>query len=358
MYAGTPIVDTKNNQFGYLGFDTNSSIYKFFLADIDTLEGLELEKTELWRLTGNNFEIIPERELSNKPDKLFPAMTRTTNYPRLSDSLLIEHNWQIFQLKFENFFDDDQRDDRDFSVNNPVFSRTPETEPELVYSPAVLRYNEAADALFAVKDQNTIFTVDNDGIETRVREMNDVGLTSFEFELFSNHIVATKHYDDEQAITAINIATRQETTLLARTSDEIQTKLLSDGLYVSQKDSENSNWNAQIILNNTENYYASPLTPALWTTTYDSSTRAQIGKVASRYPSIITEPENVNGFEYYSFFFNVPEVTSSSGVFIHNNHYGYVKIKSSEDENAPEWVVYFDPSRASSLRFMYTEPPD
>lgn len=361
MYAGTPIVDTENKQFGYLGFGWDESsaqnTYTFFVANNSDLRKDEITKSALWSLSSDDFSSTPVQTSAEISDQLFPALNRSTNHIRLSNSLLIEHNWKVFRLEYAHFFDRNMASQRASSINNPVFIRTPDTSAEPVYTPADLVISETDHTLFVVKDQNKLYSVDNSGETKLIREMSDTGLTSFNFKLIKNHIIAIKHYGDETAITAISYSGGPENTLRAKTLNKISIKQISDDLYISEEEYE-SYWRSELILykTNLDAYAAEPIADTLWNATYNGSTASQITRSESTaYPSIITDYSNLATSDYLAISFPV-NVHEALGVFIFDSHYGYTKIKQSA--NGPVQVYYFDPSVDDTLLFMFEEATD
>jgi len=263
MYAGRPIVDIENEQFGYLGFDPIEAAYKFYyIRDIITLE-----KELLWQVSDEEFLTQPISPSPLIDSEILSATTnRPSNYVILNDGLVLEHNWKVIKFNLADLFDDDTDTERDFSLSNPIFTRTEEAS----YKKANMHYNTGTNKI-AIEDNGNIYQLDNADLSspTLLRQLGS-DILDIKIKQLNDDIFVEKIFEiNESSYTAISNSTSLERTLFSRNSDKHSFTYLDNELFISYFDAPSNSLKAD-ALNNSLNYsFDEPENNAFWALTED-----------------------------------------------------------------------------------------
>jgi len=263
MYSGRPIVDIENEQFGYLGFNPIEAAYKFYhIRDTDTLE-----KELLWQVSNEEFltRPTPPSPLIDS-EILSPTTNRPSNYVILDDGLILEHNWKVIKFNLLDLFDDDQDNERDFSLSNPIFTRTEEAP----YKKANMHYNTSTNKI-AIEDNNNIYQLDNaDILSTKLLRQLGEEILDIELRQLSEVIFVEKVFEiNESSYTAVSNETSLEETLFSRNSDKHSFMHLDDALFFSYFDATSNSLKATALNSSLNTVFDEPLNHYLWTMTED-----------------------------------------------------------------------------------------
>jgi len=364
MYSGKPVVDLNNKQFGYLGFSNSGPVpaYKFY-----EIIGDELDKFELWEITNNEFSV--------QPDNTFGTIQEG-----FVNTVFIEFNWKLIKLNIEDFFDDDRDKEREFSINNPIFYRTPTN----VYSPADYAINESK-TLIAIKDQNTLYSFFN---YTRpqnpypvLRALNDENLTKFEFNLLGSQVMAIKSFTENNvslgtSITSIALPNGLEKTLVAKHLGDLSYKFLSgDRLALSLENLLNTTWSAQLYNANLGRTFPSTSENTLWAEIIDKRAPTNSNTFISIIKSDTSTTSDINGkpvlvnpsLHFFAIdasdklgglLAQIPgEVADIHSITILSDLFGTIKIEESTLEPEQTKTYFFNPDDPTDeIKLMYEDP--
>ena len=386
MYSGEPIVDTNNKEFGYLGFNSAESSYKFYV-----IINQDLEKLELWNTTNSEFSIQPEGSVGKSRQGF-------------SDSILLEFNWKVVNWNITELFDDDKDNEREASINTPLFQRTPED----TYTRAVYSMNLSTEKL-AIKDNKSIFIVSAQETQPQIplRTLDETNLDFFNFSLFNKKLIAYKQYtsgtensnlslfdnklvafkqytsdaeNSSLSITEIDVDTGLENTLIPLTDSAFSfipftNQTLAISIEDPIEDRINTIWKGDFFNPELTNVFTPSLENVTWTGISDrkaTSNSTQVEPVilhsdltqqsSNELNSVLVEPkaylfdsDKVNG--HGKLLGTVPtEVTFAYGITIHNELFANITIEEALVSPRVLKTYYFNPDDPSvEMQLMYEE---
>jgi len=365
MYSGKPIVDLNNKQFGYLGFNNSDPepSYKFY-----EIIGDELDKFELWKLTNNEFSI--------QPDNTFGTIQEG-----FENTIFIEFNWKLIKLNIEDLFDDDRDKEREFSINNPIFSRTPTT----FYTSVSYSINENKN-IIAIRDQNTLYSFFSftppQNTYPILRTLNDKNLDEFEFNFLGNQIMAIKRFSENSvslgtSITSIALSNGLERTLVGKYLGDVSYEFFPDEkLALSLEDLLNTTWNAQLYNENLGRSFPSTPENTIWAEITDKRTiPTNSDTVISIVQSDNSTVSDVNGkpvlvnpslhlFDNHatdklgdSLALIPGEVADVHSITMLSELFGTIKIEESTLEPEQTKTYFFNPDDPTDeIKLMYEDP--
>jgi len=377
MYSGKPIIDIANNRYGYLGFNSTESSYKFYLINLTTLE-----KKFLWQMTDNQFSInrIAQSKIPNS-DLLQPDLNRHRSYSQsLSDGITLIFNSKLVKWTLLDLFDDDMATERQFRIDNPLFKFT--NDPS---NSAVTLYTESINN-FIINDKNKLYQLSNtQGSTPRLLNVyKDTAITHITpIHLIESNILTLKNYSDgSKSITNVNSTSALETTLQEKTFGAVSETKLTNAFGISTSDTPNLTIRTQHYNSSLTPRFTPALTNAILALTHDyqltkdsnikvsealynSTSSLTINGVISLSNPSIYQYDNQSNNGQGRLIGTVPAPASLTGterIVILNDQYGFININDpltlrTSTYFFPPGLTSFNPTgQFGDMKFMYMQP--
>lgn len=358
MYSGKPVIDKTNRRFGYLGFNTSESSYKFFMVNP---ESEEFRYTELWELHNENFDINNDFSLTNL-ERLSNKDNRLQNFDYIDSNIWITANNKIYYFTLEEIFDDDKIEEREYRIEHPLFTSSI-MEPSLSNR---AKYNEENKS-FLITEGLDVWRVDlTKGPISEphlVRRHIESTLQSIDTYDLSGKIAIQKHFIENSETQTSLVLTENDglenLTVIPKTQFQINTLSLKNTLLFNS------------IENNSEykfaDYYilgsssTTRLNESVWgldaidyrelteesviTLLTSETTPAFFGSIASPILYLFDLDESLGQGEAFGY---IPEdLTSANKIIFLNEMYGIINITNIEGEEKD----YFFSNLKSSFNF-------